>query len=775
MSTKSEILTRRLLCAACLAGLWNTGSLAQTSDTSQAKPGNAVPDAGLEEIVVTATKTSEKVMDIPSKIDVVSAAQIVNLGITNFQDYASLVPNLNQSSGRGGGEGNIVLRGLYTGNLQYSATTAIYVDEAAFTPDGEFGLGATVTVDPDLFGGTQVEVLKGPQGTLYGASSLGGLVRIQPKQPDPHDDGLHGRVELGGDFASGGQSGAVEKGSFDYTVVPDELAIGGSAFNREDPGFIKDVGTGRTDLGRLLAHGFSGSAVFTPTDDLKIRGFFFDQTDQNQGLTYQDNILGTSAPHYGDREQKRQVPENSAVTSRLYEFVADYRTAIGTASVIYVNTHLENNLNLDYSQSYGTFLFGPQGALAGTLGAFGLPNYAGAGILTTIGLLTTSQNEEVRFNSERLGNFQFLLGFYHSAQKSDFDQSLTDFLPGTETPLPTIAAFDFANALALTLGSTFDELAGYGNVKYFVTDQIDIEGGFRYTHDSQSFNAVEQGILTGFASDTLNENFDEDARLYSASVSWHPTPVFNAYLHSASGFRPGGVNGSPFAAAAGYKGYGSDMTYDYEGGIKGTLLGNHLSYDFSAYHIDWKNVQLNSTIRGLSVLLNSSGGASINGTEFTLQYRADNGLSAGGSFGYNISSLGPVAASVTATSGAKQGDQLPGSPKITFAVYGDYRFDLPHALLGDVGATLRYQGDKNSSYPAAQNDLNWVIPSYTTLDLRGSISLRELTFRAAVTNLTNANGFTGADTLRVAPIQNVPTEAYLIRPREFKLTVSYDF
>jgi iron complex outermembrane recepter protein len=202
------------------------------SPTTSAAATTAAPadKAQTQVVEVTASKRRERLIDAPTAITAISNERLENLGVESFAGYASLVPNLGVALGSAPGTGAIVLRGLYTGPQQTTSTTAIYLGEAPFTSSGAFALGSFIVPDVDLFDVARVEVLKGPQGTLYGSTALGGLIRIVPRLPDTSVFG--GNVKLGASKVSGGGDGYTGKVSLNVPISPGLLAVQVGAFSR---------------------------------------------------------------------------------------------------------------------------------------------------------------------------------------------------------------------------------------------------------------------------------------------------------------------------------------------------------------------------------------------------------------------------------------------------------------------------------------------------------------------------------------------------------------
>ena len=197
-----------LMSGACLTiaegrALAQTPSLTAPASEPSAAPGAApaAPDAGVSEIVVTASKRAERLQDVPGSVTALGLTQLSKLGVESFSDYKALVPSLTQQDGGNPGQGTLVIRGLDTAGA-LTSTVAVYLDDSPFTSSGFLAVGALLTPDPDISDIDHIEVLKGPQGALYGANSLGGLIRIISKKPDLHE--ASGLIQAEGNTVSGG-------------------------------------------------------------------------------------------------------------------------------------------------------------------------------------------------------------------------------------------------------------------------------------------------------------------------------------------------------------------------------------------------------------------------------------------------------------------------------------------------------------------------------------------------------------------------------------------
>ncbi|MBV8876852.1 MAG: TonB-dependent receptor plug domain-containing protein, partial [Gammaproteobacteria bacterium] len=199
--------------ASIAAAVVTTPSHAQTATS------DTTASTGLEEVLVTATKRTVSVQDVPVSITAISARDLEAMGANRFFDYATDIPNL--SFGIGASDGNLAGRGIALRGIQGSNTTGFYIDE---TPVLE-------TLDPHIVDIARIEVLRGPQGTLYGAESMGGTVRIITEQPDVTGRGVTGQVNLGGSWTEHGGWNNLEEGAVNIPLVADTLAVRMSAFH----------------------------------------------------------------------------------------------------------------------------------------------------------------------------------------------------------------------------------------------------------------------------------------------------------------------------------------------------------------------------------------------------------------------------------------------------------------------------------------------------------------------------------------------------------------
>jgi iron complex outermembrane receptor protein len=245
-------IVHRFAISLCIAVLSLANLAHGATDSAQPLPtgsdatSGASEDGSISEIVVTATRREERLRDVPSAITVVSGDKIAELGITSIEDYQAFVPGLATRDNGVNGFGAVILRGMNTGPEQNTATVAFYMDEAPTTGSSFSGAAAFINPDVELADVARIEVLKGPQGTLYGANSLGGIIRVISATPDATRFSSDVRSEVSS--IDGGSTGYFVKGALNVPLITDVLALRVSASYRDVPGFTDNVGTGTKNV-----------------------------------------------------------------------------------------------------------------------------------------------------------------------------------------------------------------------------------------------------------------------------------------------------------------------------------------------------------------------------------------------------------------------------------------------------------------------------------------------------------------------------------------------
>src|ERR1700677_2937371 len=753
MEITGMTLDRRTVTKTALIA-WTLVALAPRSGQAQQQAPGAAPATagGLEEIVVTASKREEKPANVPASLTALSAEDLSTQGVTDFSDYMTLVPSMADFSGGSEGHGAIILRGLNTGYYQTSNTVGYYIDDIPFSATSPLSVGALLTLDPDLSDIDHLEVLKGPQATLYGASTLGGLIKVVTKSPDLNSDG--GQIELEGTTIDGGASGYSLVGVANLALIPGTLAVRASVFDRDIPGYMTNVELDDHDRGVSRKEGGKISIRWQPTDALDIRLTAFTQDLQVNGWNYEYVNLNTLVPPPGPYTYSSQYEPSFHTTYTLYNATINYTAgSFGTItnSASY-GTYRDKEVE-DYSQYYGF------------LNAYAPPTVpADAGQPLFFGPTLAKLSDELRFTSTRTGGFEWLGGLFFTREQVNYPVQFYNTIPPSLQPIPGPSS----DILGVSSPASYKETAAFADLTYYFTDAIDLTVGGRYSHNEQAVTAYNYGfassgaIVSGSSSDT--------DWTYLATLSWRPAPGLNTYARVATSYRPGGPELTP---EPGYTSFKPDSLTNYEVGFKGNWWDNRLSTNLAVYYMLWKDVQMSFVDNDFDVISNG-GRATSKGVEFETQFVPVERLTLGLNLAYTDARLESVSAGVSEATGAVAGDALPFTPTWSGSATADYALPINAVFTSAWGATFRYQGSKWSDYPADPNNTGVVIPSYDTVALHAGGVWRRYKVQARVANLFNGQGLDTVVQQRISP-GNPPAWASIIPPRTFGLSFTATF
>jgi outer membrane receptor protein involved in Fe transport len=794
-----------LLGSGALLGLTAQPVLAQVQEEQPAPQNDQrAADADVAEIIITAQKREERILDIPQSVTVVGGDTIERQQATTFQQYINEIPGLSITESEPGST-RLTLRGVNTEGV--SSTVAVYVDEMPFGSSSGLANGAILTGDIDPFDLARIEVLRGPQGTLYGANSLGGIFKYVTNTPKLGQ--LSARARAGLEFVNDGGTGYNANGVVN-APLGDRAAVRATGFYRKRAGWVdanpQDVTIagafgGSLDVRSLdddnfndnKSYGGRASVLFKPSEPLTIRLTAFAQnlrTHASSSVEVDPDDLDTLNGRYG---QTAFVPEFNRVNYRIYNAVIDYD--LGFASLVSATSYgkLTSDFRTDATLALAGVINGVVGPLSpfpgglppGVIGPFPFPAQISTDALGVVQDQLTGVKkftQEVRLSSPSNDVFEWLVGAYYTKEKGVIDQHIN----GVVLDNPGQLENELTDLLFARVDSKYRELAGFANVTWHLTDRFDVTGGARLSKNKQRSEQVVGGPVAPlqFGEIPIFEpgKSSESVFTYSLSPRFELSDNTAVYARVAKGYRPGGPNAVPpltgDALASFPTTYDADTLTSYEVGLK-TDIGRRLSLDLAAYHLTWKNIQLFGQVNGFG--FNDNGeGARVNGFEGTLRYRPVRGL--------NLSVNGAIIdAELTDDTpgivGGEKGDTLPYNPKTSFALNGDYEWPLAVGAMGFVGASLRYTGKQRAEFRSAPALVGGEvvfgplpqrrIPHYTTLDLRAGAELRGFTLEAYVRNVTNSRGITSLD-----EADNVPGGGILaafIQPRTIGFTLGTEF
>jgi outer membrane receptor protein involved in Fe transport len=708
----------------------------------------------LSEVVVTATKQADTVNRVPLSVAAVTQNTIDRQGIKNVQDLSRTVPSLvifntgGASNVNVAGAGNgfdVSIRGIRSG--VGAPTTSVYLDDTPLQRYG--GPGQNIgngTVFPQLFDLERVEVLKGPQGTLYGGSAEGGTIRFITPTPSLTKYSGSTRLEVA-DTKDGGLSyeGGV---SFGGPIVEDKLGMRISVIGRHTGGYIDHVSryTGKTlEENTNTQNARAGRIVllWKPTERLSISPALYMSYDHAAdasiwwknipAYTLPNRVTGTFVypgrtygPYnmFGPYKTGTNcligenfvgvIPEcvrKQPNTSRLMVPSLSVGYEFDKMSVKLISSYVES-WNKGYVDNSPLSFFTP---LAGSFFTKDVPLLVGTAYYRAA---TRNWSDELRFSSNNPDSrLSWVAGLFYSYSKTN--ARIMETVNGLDDALRIIRGQTVAQFNGVPLEQpgniihhwrqnyTQTELAAFGEATLKVTDKFKLIGGLRQSRNSIDYFQEYYGSRQGFLVPTV-----EGGGLVSGNVTQSPlTPKFGAqyliddtnmlYATAAKGFRQGGINQQPnrngrcapdLAAIGGVpKTYESDSLWSYEGGAKLRLLDNKLQLNTALFWIDWKNIQTSYLLPTCgSAYMNNAGSAVSRGVDLQASYRVAPGLNISTQIGYTDAYYNKELRSGSSLLISK-GQELT-VPKWTVALHAEYTREIVTGIDGYIRLDYQYAG-----------------------------------------------------------------------------------
>ena len=427
-------------------------------------PSNADDDSGVEEVVVTAQKREERSIDVPVVINSVNAEELATQNLSGIRDYYSRVPGLAYDGNK---TYNLSLRGVTTGNAT-NPTLSILLDDVQFGASTVAGLGNSLFPDFDPSILERIEVLHGPQGTLYGAASLGGLIKFVTRQPDPGR--FSARLEAGAQSVKGGDTGWGARGTVNIPLIAEKMALRVSGFNREDPAYIDNIHAGLEgkDVNNAHIRGGHASLLFKPIDNLAITLSALQQKrDADFSPSTRVGADATRVPNYEPLFGKDKV--DLAATSDI----GDQKLYSGR--IVFDAGGVEFTSITAYGKSAGTN-FQDVSSVFAFLGAPPFYNLPGLSVSIDDVAHTNKFSQELRLSGTS-GQIDWRTGLFYTREKSSVDQALQVFDPS--------GAF-LATAFDGLGPNSYRERAIFGDVVFHMTEQWDLQAGARYAKNKQA-------------------------------------------------------------------------------------------------------------------------------------------------------------------------------------------------------------------------------------------------------------------------------------------------
>ncbi|HWU01255.1 MAG TPA: TonB-dependent receptor [Novosphingobium sp.] len=749
----------RVALAAMAVAMVASPAFAQEAAPQQA---DAQRSSGVGEIVVTAQKRLTSADKTPISISAVSGADLAARGVTSFADLAAGTPGVSMKS-MGAGQTEFEMRGMASSGGN-SPTVGFYLDDIPLTSPASAQNGKVV-IDPTLYDLAQVEVLRGPQGTLYGSSSMGGTVKLITNKPKLDKFEASGQSTLSG--TQGGGFNHAENVMVNLPVTH-TMALRVVASQSTTDGWIDRVVTANgafpvatndgATRGNVAAApvskvyhnsntintvGVRATLLWKPTDNLTITpSFLYQRTKQDGSSTY-DSDPGTNA-HY----QPFDIAEPTTDDIKIGGLTINYR--FPTFEITSATSYWSRKSSMIQDNSENLPSVG--GGFGVTTDSASYYGSTGTGPIYVSEVDPSKQfTEELRAASTGNTRLKWLVGAYFSDFRSNWQLSET-------VPNPDAFGSPTGNIFIVSQPTHIQQEAIFGEATYSITEKLHATVGLRGYHYQTTVDTSSAGYGEPSGNDTA-------ILLHVVQKSTGVNPKFNlsydvdhntmVYATVSKGFRPGGGNqplpsssdptsGFPYTMYSalrklGYSNgqapvsYKPDSLWSYEIGEKAKLLNRHLRVNASAYYETWSNIQLEELPAGYP-LFDNANSAHIYGGEVEVQAVFDSHLSAGISAGYTHATL------ASTQNGFNAGDRLPDVPKWSGGANIEYHRDLDatHSFVFRVDDT--YVGDRVglASYQGNVNFTQTPLASYNLVNLRTSVASQAgWTIAFFINNLTN--------------------------------------
>jgi iron complex outermembrane recepter protein len=764
--------SRRNLSISVQAGIAVAGLLAGVPAGAQ----ESTAGPTVEEVVVTAQKREQNAKDVPVTVVALSGAQLESQGLSDLSDYAKFIPGL-VYNGTGGGERSgpdIVIRGIANSRLGDFETNI-----ATATTGFSYGDLPVYAFDPEIIDVQRVEVLEGPQGTLYGAAAMGGLVKIVPNLPDFKDFSaklMAGASVLNSGWGANGQG--FEGAGVVNTPLSDVLALRFSFHAKRDPGYI-DIrhltGNPNDQYGPNLLVGFnslqgntygaagfdknvnksesSGGRValrFKPTEQFDATlAFMYDAKSTDSLPNYEPVFAGSGSPLVAAQFQLQ--PQNTNYSIASLEAQYDF----GPVALHSVTGWIDRRFsaNTDFA-----------GITYGSLGGDGIVPLPTATPLT-FNVDTKILSQELRLTGDEkdllwsgFGIEWTVGGFLQREQRDAFGDVTVgpEWLSDAEAPLrapPSGTQTVWSGQYA----STYMDRAVFADITFHITPRLSFAAGLRHSNQSVSSTRIDfSDVFAGappMGNTVIHEPVHETKTTPRFTGTFAITDDVNLYATYSEGFRIGGFNpignlSTPGCADA-LKKFGltdpasaaefkSDTLKNYEIGIKGDLDGGRIRASLGGFREDWENLQTTIDLAqydngcGASFVGNS-GAARVTGVEGQLQAAITEHWNVRMSGQYADGKIVKVVTGSTGTLDAP----LESSPKTQFTAGMEYKLTPRDAWNAVAGIDYAYVGARNFSNTNTPVDPNYQLPGYGELNLRFAVEHDNWEYTTYVHNVTD--------------------------------------
>jgi outer membrane receptor protein involved in Fe transport len=754
-------------------------------------PGASTP---LEVIIVSATRREANVQDIPFNIAALGPQALERQRITDLAEFTRAVPGLYLAD-QGPRAGNLMtVRGLNVSSLNASESVGNGTGGTVASYMGDIPL----YIDLKMIDMERIEALLGPQGTLYGAGTLGGAIRYLPNRPDP----ARTEANVGGRFYSLNESdglGLDVRGVVNLPLIEDRLAVRAAVGYTDDPGFIdydylvREPGVSNpqpdfddpADVAANLQSKEDADTEETLSGRVGLYWMVTDAIDANFTYYYQDQDVGGRTINQRDSFGTGQYVsgnrflEPNEQTNQLIALELDWdlgfarlTSATGYSKYDSDGQRDQTDLLLDFEYGYEDF-----------------PSFVA---YTHEESEEKTINQELRLVSQGEGPWSWIAGVFFN--RFELDSSSSEFVPGFPEFIglpPDTPTLEF-----LSVGNeTFEERAVFGELGYQLTDRWQVTVGARWFEFEDDLEALFALPLLEPVPGEVNlsgnrNNTQDDDVIFKFNTSYRFTDDVMSYLTVSEGYRRGGINSGPacedplppeqnVCLQPNEVLIRPDTTTNYELGMRSTWLDGALLVNASLYFIDWEDIQVTGTTvnGGLPITVNGSSAES-KGLELATQWQLTNTLQVSASYSFNDAKLASFAPALVDGADGFDGDRLAGAPEQQGSLLVNYARPLENDWIFEANYGLTVVSDVYTKVGLRNN--GEVLPGFALHNAALGLTTDRWTVRLYADNLFDKYAVTSVrrDPSYIRQIGAFDSRLYfqgILRPRTVGLELGYRF
>ena len=672
----------------------------------------------LGEIVVTASKRSERIQDVPQSISAVSGKGLEQMGVVDMRDYIEALPGVKLQSPNPI-ENDISIRGIAP-VAGWASTIGYYIDE---TPVTEFGLNPAIS----SYDMERIEVLRGPQGTLYGEGSMGGTIKMIPNKPNVNNTEFSFDPEFSN--TSKGGSNYNVNGMLNIPVIKNKLALRATGFYRNDDGYIKNIGIGEDKVNTYETYGGRIAARYIASKKL-----FF-----TASAIFSSSKIGGQFVANENYEQNTSVRENMNDKYSIYNLSAYYNFSFADLTVTgsYYQHTKDQDVDLGFIIPTVDYLFGLVGE-----GPFD-------GVWTNNEEQFNVYTAEARLVSSGKGPFKWTTGLFYK----NYDMAGSDI--GNSDPHITQETVDILTG-AMGMGELgiqgifvneayrkVQQSAVFGELSYDITSKLNVLAGVRLFNEKRDFSNTSDGLFpvlqTGLPPESVSDKGDATVVNPKFTLTYKPSSKLLTYVSASKGFRSGGQNLFAFMFEGAPTSYGPESLWNSELGLKSSLLNGKLIANAALFYNSWTDMQLRTrSLASLNVVENV-GKAHTAGVDAEITWMPVKGLSF--VLSANLTKA-ETDVDITLPAGfdedtgeelfdeVDKGAQLPFVPDYGYDLAALYRFPVSKKAFVSTRLSYNYTGKSTTALVNAEDN-----PAYGSVNLRVSTEYKWLEAYIYVDNL----------------------------------------